>query len=209
MAHHVKTCADLVRAITRDHIFDGLSHFWRGVPPPQKAAMLVLCAVVLAGHLLHQDRRLFPFVRWGMYDTRYEPETMVAFEMYGITRTGERTVLGEIWKILADEKSNGRVHGAESLYKIAEIGDGKLMRSAMAQDDNLKLKLMAAAALGRCGNRPRPGPARRRTVSNLRHLDRKGRAVGRGNHRPGPGGARETNSQEEALVRSRDEPRRG
>jgi len=70
-----------------------------------------------------------------------------------ITRTGDRTVLVEIWKILADEKSNGRVHAAESLYKIAEIGDGKLLRSAFAQNDNLRLKLMAAAALGRCGNR--------------------------------------------------------
>jgi hypothetical protein len=69
-----------------------------------------------------------------------------------ITRTGDRTVLGELWKILADEKSSGRVHAAESLYKIAEIGDGKLLRAAMAQDDNLKLTLMAAAALGRCGN---------------------------------------------------------
>ncbi len=69
-----------------------------------------------------------------------------------ITRTGDRTVLGELWKILADEKSNGRVHAAESLFKIAEVGDGRLLRAAMAQEDNLKLKLMAAAALGRCGN---------------------------------------------------------
>lgn len=52
--------------------------------------MLLLCAVVLAGHVAGRDRQLFPFVRWGMYDTRYEPEVMVAFEMYGITPEGER-----------------------------------------------------------------------------------------------------------------------
>ena len=69
-----------------------------------------------------------------------------------IARTGDRPVLGELWKILADEESNGRVHAAESLYKIAEVGDGKLLRSALAQNDNLKLTLMAAAALGRAGN---------------------------------------------------------
>lgn len=69
-----------------------------------------------------------------------------------ISRTGDRTVLGELWKILGDQKSNGRIHAAESLYKIGEVGDGTLLRSALAQDDNLKLTLMAAAALGRAGN---------------------------------------------------------
>jgi hypothetical protein len=90
LAWWLKACADLVGAVTKKHIFEGLSHFWRGVPRPQKTTMLLVGTLVLAGHLLHQDRRLFPFVRWGMYDTRYEPETMVAFEMYGITRAGER-----------------------------------------------------------------------------------------------------------------------
>ena len=52
--------------------------------------MLLLCAAVLAGHVAGRDRQLFPFVRWGMYDTRYEPDVMVAFEMYGITPEGER-----------------------------------------------------------------------------------------------------------------------
>jgi hypothetical protein len=71
-------------------VTSGLQAFWRSVPWPQKAATLMLCAAVLAGHVAHRDRQLFPFVRWGMYDTRYEPEVMVAFEMYGITQEGAR-----------------------------------------------------------------------------------------------------------------------
>ncbi|QDU31527.1 HEAT repeat protein [Anatilimnocola aggregata] len=69
-----------------------------------------------------------------------------------IARTGDRSTLGAMWKILADEKSNGRVHAAESLYKVAELGDGKVMRSAFANSDNPKLQMMAAAALARGGS---------------------------------------------------------
>lgn len=90
-----------------------------------------------------------------------------------ITRTGDRTVLGELWTILADEKSNGRVHAAESLYKIAEVNDGKLLRSTLGQDENLKLTLMAAAALGRAGNRA----AIERARKELSHEDREIRKI--------------------------------
>jgi sialidase-1 len=69
-----------------------------------------------------------------------------------IVRAGDRTTLPILWQILADEKSNGRVHAAESLYKIAELGDGRLMRSVFAEADNPRLKLMAAAALARGGS---------------------------------------------------------
>jgi sialidase-1 len=59
------------------------------------------------------------------------------------------------------------VHAAESLYTVVEIGDGVAVRRAFHQDDNLRLKLMAAAALGRCGN-----PAAMRVLrSALRHED--------------------------------------
>jgi sialidase-1 len=87
-----------------------------------------------------------------------------------ITRTGDRTLLGELWKILADEKSTGRVHAAESLYKIAEVGDGKLLRSALAQNDNLKLTLMAAAALGRAGNLAAVERVRKELASDDREI---------------------------------------
>lgn len=70
-----------------------------------------------------------------------------------IVRTGKREPLAILWQTLADTKSAGRVHAAESLYKIGEVGDGKLLRSAMQEKENPKLQIMAAAALGRAGNR--------------------------------------------------------
>ena len=69
-----------------------------------------------------------------------------------IVRTGKREPLAILWKTLADTKSNGRVHAAESLYKIGEVGDGKLLRAAMQAKDDPKLQIMSAAALGRAGN---------------------------------------------------------
>ncbi len=69
-----------------------------------------------------------------------------------IARTGKRDPLGILWKTLADPNSSGRVHAAESLYKIAEVGDGKLLRSLMNDKSNPKLSIMCAAALGRAGS---------------------------------------------------------
>ncbi|WP_425616075.1 exo-alpha-sialidase [Anatilimnocola sp. NA78] len=69
-------------------------------------------------------------------------------------RAGDRTTLPEMWKILADEQSTGRIHAAESLYKVGELNDGKLMRSVFTTAEVPKLKLMAAAALARGGNQP-------------------------------------------------------
>lgn len=69
-----------------------------------------------------------------------------------IVRAGQREPLDVLFNTLADEQSNGRVHAAESLYKVGEIRDGKLMRAAFAQTENLRLQLMAAAALGRQGD---------------------------------------------------------
>lgn len=69
-----------------------------------------------------------------------------------LVRTGDRTSLPIMWQILADEKSNGRIHAAESLYKVNELDDGRLMRSVFASAEIPKLKLMAAAALARGGD---------------------------------------------------------
>jgi sialidase-1 len=69
-----------------------------------------------------------------------------------IVRTGKREPLAILWRTLADQKSTGRIHAAESLYKIGEVGDGKLLRAAMQENENPKLQIMAAAALGRAGN---------------------------------------------------------
>ena len=69
-----------------------------------------------------------------------------------LVRAGQRSHASVMLSILAGDKDYGHVHAAESLYKVFEIGDGIAMRRAFQQDENLRLKLMAAAALGRCGN---------------------------------------------------------
>jgi sialidase-1 len=129
-------------------------------------AMHAAEALTLAGHGAEVKEALLPRLNTESDDQR---RCGLARE---ITRTGDRTVLGELFRILADEKSSGRVHAAESLYKIAEIGDGKLLRAAMAQDDNHRLKLMAAAALGRCGNQPAIALVRKELHSDDREIRR-------------------------------------
>ena len=69
-----------------------------------------------------------------------------------IARAGKRDPIEILWKTLADSKSNGRVHAAESLYKIAEVGDGKLLRSLMNEGNDPRLSIMCAATLGRAGS---------------------------------------------------------
>ncbi|MEJ7591326.1 MAG: HEAT repeat domain-containing protein [Planctomycetaceae bacterium] len=69
-----------------------------------------------------------------------------------IARAGDRSVLPVMLNILAGDNNYGHVHAAESLFKVFEMGDGQSMRRAHAQSDNLKLKLMAAGALVRCGD---------------------------------------------------------
>jgi sialidase-1 len=64
---------------------------------------------------------------------------------------GDRTAIHTLLDILADLNSNGRVHASESLYKIAEVGDGQLLRAA-SREESVRLQLMAAAALVRGGN---------------------------------------------------------
>ena len=68
-----------------------------------------------------------------------------------LIRAGNRSYVTVLFDILSDEQSNGRTHAAESLFKVAEIGDGRRLRAAMA-DDDLRQSLMAAAALARCGS---------------------------------------------------------
>ncbi len=69
-----------------------------------------------------------------------------------IVRTGQREPLDVLFNTLADEQSNGRIHAAESLYKVGELRDGKLLRAAFDQKENKRLQLMAAAAFGRQGD---------------------------------------------------------
>jgi sialidase-1 len=70
-----------------------------------------------------------------------------------IVRAGRKEPLSVLFEILGDDSSNGRVHAAESLYKVNEIGDGVQMEAALEQTENKRLQLMAAAALARAGRR--------------------------------------------------------
>ena len=69
-----------------------------------------------------------------------------------LIRAGDRQKRSIMLEILAGDDDFGHVHSAESLYKVEEIGDGVAMRRAFEQTENLRLRVMAAAALGRCGN---------------------------------------------------------
>jgi sialidase-1 len=70
-----------------------------------------------------------------------------------LVRAGDRTRVAVLLEILAKPELDAQVHAAESLYKIGEIGDGELLRKAMAHDDKVALQMMAAAALARRGDR--------------------------------------------------------
>ena len=69
-----------------------------------------------------------------------------------LMRAGNRQRAKIMLDILAGKADFGHVHAAERLYKLEEIGDGVAMRKAFAQKKNLRLRVMAAAALARCGN---------------------------------------------------------
>ena len=68
-------------------------------------------------------------------------------------------------KILAGKNDHGHVHAAESLFKVGRIGDGRWMRKRFAETKNPRLKIMAAAALGKCGN-PHAMTFLRKTVAH-------------------------------------------
>jgi sialidase-1 len=76
-----------------------------------------------------------------------------------LVRAGDRGPLSVLFEILGDEESTGRVHAAESLFKIGEAGDGKRLRAAMEESQHPPLQLMAAAALAKSGDQ-----------AGLRHL---------------------------------------
>lgn len=69
-----------------------------------------------------------------------------------LMRAGDRSQALVMLDILAGPEPHGHVHAAESLYKLVEIGDGRVMRHRFETTDNLRLKLMIAGALGQCGH---------------------------------------------------------
>ena len=54
--------------------------------------------------------------------------------------------------VLGKQDAYGHTHAAESLYKIGQAGDSRLLQRALQQTANPKLQLMAAAALTRSGD---------------------------------------------------------
>ncbi|MDA1055808.1 MAG: HEAT repeat domain-containing protein [Planctomycetota bacterium] len=70
-----------------------------------------------------------------------------------LVRAGDRAKAQIMLDVLAGDDPYGHVHAAESLYKVNEIGDGKALKRAAMQTDNMNLHLMAAAALARGGNK--------------------------------------------------------
>jgi sialidase-1 len=51
--------------------------------------------------------------------------------------------------VLSDKDSNGQVHAAESLYKVGWSGDASALRAAFSDCSEMRLRLMAAAALAK------------------------------------------------------------
>ncbi len=70
-----------------------------------------------------------------------------------LVRAGDRSKTQVMLDILVGADPYGHVHAAESLYKVDEIGDGKAMKRAAKQTENMNLHLMAAAALANTGDK--------------------------------------------------------
>ena len=62
-------------------------------------------------------------------------------------RAGDHSHLQILFDVLGNPSSKGRTHAAESLYKIGQTDDKKLLREAMNQSEIIPLQIMAAAAL--------------------------------------------------------------
>lgn len=102
--------------------------------------------LTLAGHGDEVRRALLPALAT---ETDDQHRCGIAREL---VRAGDVRHRSVMLKILNSKEPHGHVHAAESLFKVASVGDGRSLRAAMKQADNIRLRIMAAAALGRCGN---------------------------------------------------------
>ncbi|MEO6809984.1 MAG: exo-alpha-sialidase [Isosphaeraceae bacterium] len=69
-----------------------------------------------------------------------------------IVRSGDLAAAQVLLDVLASKNPYGHVHACESLFKVNEIGNGALLKHALAKNDSPRLAIMAAAALSRWGN---------------------------------------------------------
>ena len=125
-------CLEILRQAVR------ADEFW----PSMHAAE----ALTLAGHAADVRAMLEPKLEIEQDDQR---RCGVAREL---VRAGDRQRVSILHDILTGQEPHGHVHAAESLYKVAEIGDGLALRKVFSQSSNPTQRLMAAAALGRCGS---------------------------------------------------------
>jgi sialidase-1 len=68
-----------------------------------------------------------------------------------LVRAGDRSALPVLLDVLSNPASTGRVHAAESLFKLGEAGDKTQLRTAFQQTEQGQLQLYAMAALARTG----------------------------------------------------------
>src|SRR3954451_6830628 len=78
-----------------------------------------------------------------------------------LVRAGDLTRVQVLLDVLASPNPHGHVHACESLFKVREVGDGILLRRALARTDSPRLAIMAAAALARWGHPEAPALLRR------------------------------------------------
>lgn len=69
-----------------------------------------------------------------------------------LVRAGDRDRVAILAGILAGDDPRGHVHAAESLFKVGEVGDAAALQRAAGQRHDIKLRLMASAALARRGD---------------------------------------------------------
>lgn len=63
-----------------------------------------------------------------------------------LVRAGDETKLALIVSTFADPKSEGRIHAAESLWKLGRRGDGQALRQAARRGEDMSLRVYASAA---------------------------------------------------------------
>jgi sialidase-1 len=116
---------------------NGPDDFW--------ASMHAAEGLTVAGHAAEVHRAIEPRLA-----TEKDPTHRCGLARE-LVRAGDRSKVAVIAEILAGDDSRGHIHAAESLFKVGEIGDAAAMDRAFADRSNVKLHLMAAAALARRG----------------------------------------------------------
>jgi sialidase-1 len=123
-------------------------------------AMHAAEALTLAGHQADVRSALEPRLATERDDQR---RCGLARELVRADRLSRISVLVTV---LGKKDTYGHTHAAESLYKIAQLGDLALLRRAFQQTENPKLQLMAAAALARSGDAGAVGLIRSELTDN-------------------------------------------